>query len=615
MQLCNNRSYQMRTRKFSAISPYLRIGREADPRFGTEVVKIMLVNLHSRMYAAKRQGPLAVDTLAGYLRVKTNSLVARIDMQKLFDARPGDESLDQKYDLIIRNVIDEVIQRRPKMVGLSLKWGTTEMAKKIVSAVREKLQKDAPLFIFGGSMPTFAGNEIIKLDEFRNVIMVRGEGEGSMRQIVERAATDPHAILDPQLYRGIHNVQVMPDEKIAWQLLDLENYPVITEADLPEYYFRPTATPIESSRGCSWGHCTFCSLSELYSQNKSSHLPRQYKVDYIIDRIRRIISSKLYLGNHPNVHFIDSEWISGLGQRENFSLVLERAEAIARGIIAINQEFDLAGKMRIHVWNFSARVDSVTMPDDPQKDRQLKDLYRFLKEAGFEGVYLGVESGSPTQLRRYGKGVSVEHNARAIARLRELNFPFEPGFIFFDPLATMEELKANIKFIERTKLFENISRIFGEMRPQMGSPYVKLLRKEGFLGKIDLDALSYEADYVDPEVEALKQSYLSWEKQNRPLFSHISGLWTEENKNIEDVLRRICRSNFEFLKGYLFAHADDRDNIYKKNLMKQKGMIKWVQKQVRKGKIPDQKGRIVNEFIPQALASNEELMRQIPNKL
>jgi len=64
-------------------------------------------------------------------------------------------------------------------------------------------------------------------------------------------------------------------------------------------------------------------------------------------------------------------------------------------------------------------------------------------------VFVGVESGSPAQLRRYGKGQTVAQTVDALRVASMLRVPLEFGFITFDPLLTPPELAENIAFLAR----------------------------------------------------------------------------------------------------------------------------------------------------------------------
>ena len=135
---------------------------------------------------------------------------------------------------------------------------------------------------------------------------------------------------------------------------------------------------------------------------------------------------------------------------------------------------------------------------------------------------MGVESGSPSQLIRYGKGVTVEETEQAIRILREIGFNVEPGFIFFDPEATLDELKESIDFIKRTELAKTKSRLFGSLRVQAGSKIEARYRLEHIISDDDfnLNNLSYSINknkYRDAEVAAMETAFASGEPQARAI--------------------------------------------------------------------------------------------------
>ncbi len=99
-------------------------------------------------------------------------------------------------------------------------------------------------------------------------------------------------------------------------------------------------------------------------------------------------------------------------------------------------------------------------------------------KSGLIIVYIGVETFSRTQLRRYGKSLDIFTIKRSIELLRQLGIRFTIGLIIFDPLMNLDELRENIKFIEENNLVGNISSISKEMRIQRGTPYYKMANKK-----------------------------------------------------------------------------------------------------------------------------------------
>jgi hypothetical protein len=70
-------------------------------------------------------------------------------------------------------------------------------------------------------------------------------------------------------------------------------------------------------------------------------------------------------------------------------------------------------------------------------------------------LFVGVESGSASQLRRYGKGQTLAQTVDALRVASHLGVPLEFGFITFDPLLTAAELGENLAFLARTDVICN----------------------------------------------------------------------------------------------------------------------------------------------------------------
>ncbi|MDH3602055.1 MAG: hypothetical protein OEU26_20780, partial [Candidatus Tectomicrobia bacterium] len=75
------------------------------------------------------------------------------------------------------------------------------------------------------------------------------------------------------------------------------------------------------------------------------------------------------------------------------------------------------------------------------------ELLKRMKNIGFNCVFVGFESGSDSQLKRYNKGVSRKENMKAIRILKQIGIHADGGFITFDPLMQMEEVFENTQFL------------------------------------------------------------------------------------------------------------------------------------------------------------------------
>ena len=79
-------------------------------------------------------------------------------------------------------------------------------------------------------------------------------------------------------------------------------------------------------------------------------------------------------------------------------------------------------------------------------DLKLPEL-EVLIEGGLDLVYLGLESGSASQLKRYRKGCNPERNAWAVREVRARGVRLDFGFIPFDPYLQPDELVDSFRFL------------------------------------------------------------------------------------------------------------------------------------------------------------------------
>ena len=118
-------------------------------------------------------------------------------------------------------------------------------------------------------MPTFASDLLLKQETFKNTLMVRGEGEEALTGIVEKASLDPASSSDINIYRGgITNV--LSSEFInSGKVMDFPKYPDFSPAFIRDLFNgKEDMIRLESSRGCYWNCCTFCSVKDLYSDTE-----------------------------------------------------------------------------------------------------------------------------------------------------------------------------------------------------------------------------------------------------------------------------------------------------------------------------------------------------------
>lgn len=525
-----------------------------------ERIQVVLVNLISP-HLASDQNALASQTLARYLHARVPDVAIKVvDMQAIYNNKQAKTSSDSEaFASAGRCVIDTIRDTcavGPSVVGLSVKWQTKQVASEIVSSIQQGLTDRAALFLLGNIGTTLAYHELLNCSPFTDALAVVGEGEDALVSIVERAKANVLNYKDKKQYVGIPNVAINVDGKIEEferQVVDLAAYPEFDQG----YDLRlcgevspATTYNIETSRGCPWGKCTFCSVEALCMAGKPPTRIRQsgwrpFPTSLILDHIYTVAKAR----GIRSFDISDSEFLGymGVGSKKYLDLFEDsamRVEQLAAGLMKINEELGLRGHERLRIEHISIRADAVYREGESDNNLRRRDLLGLLKQAGIQGIFFGIESGSPKQLRRYNKGVTVHENKQALEILRKMGFSIEVGFIFFDHNATLQDLSENLKFIREARLYEIDSRVLVSLRILEGSP---LANKYGKDQAKDSDLLVYTAPYRDPAVGEIEKLFQVWEEPTRELIKTLS---TEERLQIRHL-------DLDFVEDLVGAYMHD----------------------------------------------------------
>lgn len=443
-------------------------------------LNIALVALSSKKYDLFVGSQLGVESLAGDLRQRFGSDVNVEIVDGQF------HNIDHFIEQAKRGIYD--------VIGLSAKIGTLEETDRIIKAVLDFESGTKPLFVLGNLLATSAPTEL--LERYRqyadHVIVVRGEGEEALGTIIQEKLnnTGPNrSIVEALITNKTPNLA-------AW----LEAQPVLTQRQvidintfsLPARDTLQTLTAVNGlvyvrdGSGCYWNHCTFCTR-KAYRGGADVHYRDE---EQLLAELLQLQAQGV-----KRISFT-SEVFYGPG--------LERAERLAAKMIerGIKLRFALA-----------LRADLVYKAGDPEEVRFRKiATIKLLQQAGLDLVFIGLESGSESQLKRYNKGVTSGDNYQALKIFRELGLDASFGFIAFDPLMTKAELKENIVFIERSGLLDSNFYPFSKLMAFQDAPITSALAKEGLLGEFDLNTVSFNYHFKDPEVAKVIEILEGWER-------------------------------------------------------------------------------------------------------
>ena len=189
-------------------------------------------------------------------------------------------------------------------------------------------------------------------------------------------------------------------------------------------------------------------------------------------------------------------------------------------------------------------------PIDIINPANLEIIKRFMK-CGLKDLFVGIESGCESQLRRYNKCANVNTNLKTIDKIRlleEAGLSIDIGFIFFDYYMTPDNIKENIRFIEDNNLYTLASSLIKPLRIQ---PYTKSFADttDIHMNEFLLDDLMYSYHFANDIVEKI---YVAYSDLNLENIAHkIQSMYRREMSFIDErklVTQKLVELRyFEFL--------------------------------------------------------------------
>lgn len=202
----------------------------------------------------------------------------------------------------------------------------------------------------------------------------------------------------------------------------------------------PYATiEVQSSRGC-YARCTYCYIDAMRESFATNYYWRQRSPQSLIAELDGLAARypiRLF-------SFYDANFFAP-GTRGQ-----EQAREFARRLLA--QRLDIR-------FTIYARATDVE-----------EETFALLRDAGLLRTYIGIESFSPSMLKRLKKGASVEDNLRAIQICQRLGVFIAMGFITFDHDTTIDELRESLAGLKLARqqfpeLLPDPSYLFGLLEP------------------------------------------------------------------------------------------------------------------------------------------------------
>lgn len=401
------------------------------------------------------------------------------------------------------------------VIGTSVNFGQWHLLEELIPRIAVH---NAKFFCFGNILAASARTSIEKLLPGRRVEVCASLGEGFIRKLCENVISLASPTGD--------------DKSFAPALREIDDFTWSIFPD-PGLLEKTCAAggqlSFETSLGCQYGHCTFC--------------PRSHRGDWWIRSgteetcaiLSRLAKSMDARGLAKYVSIVDEEFF---GSENNHDAPHAHIINACRNA---NLQFEIYTRVdnvfcrsKGIDWNIS-RCSLLT---------QSKDWIR--------RMFTGVESGSASQLKRYGKGQTTDQIVDYIRIASSIGLPIEFGFITFDPLMSQQELYDNILFLARTDslglpgsindsnvadrisdyyqsaafdsantpLYNRVSYMATELEVLASSPYLKMVQNkhpELLTGEFDERFARFGVKYLDPVVEKVVNTCRFWTETIFPI--------------------------------------------------------------------------------------------------
>jgi len=190
-----------------------------------------------------------------------------------------------------------------------------------------------------------------------------------------------------------------------------------------------------------------------------------------------------------------------------------------------------------------------------------------LKQAGLTRIYVGIESGSASQLKRYGRASSPDMIRTVLKMLRRLGVRFDAGFIPFDPDVTLDEIEESLRFFRQEGLLAGNQWPFRPLSVYEGSPVCARLRREGRLAATLEELDGYPYKFADPRVARMHEAVDTLSAKTRSTFYALKMLSKKyfdpqkrdrEASLAEGYVRRNGAIYLDLLFALLRAAKEDR---------------------------------------------------------
>lgn len=311
-----------------------------------------------------------------------------------------------------------VTEFKPDIIGISSLSASAEEAYSLIKYLKN-LNPRTPI-IFGGAHATCFPERIIENAPMVDCLCY-GEGEITFQKIVDSLAQTGSIDksipgiwiknIDGHWTKNQPPAPIMNIDELLPPAHELYDYHIYMP--LPLQYKKLPVANVITSRGCPWGHCTFCFESGRASQQYRRHSPAR-----VVSEIKNLYDNF----GIREITFWDDNFLINEGWVTEFCDLL-----------------DAAG-LKIP-WSACGRVNTVT-----------KTMLERAKKSGLWCIFYGFETGNADLLLRIKKGATLEQARQAAKWTLDLGIDIRGSFMLGLPGETPVKGFKTIQFAKELKI-------------------------------------------------------------------------------------------------------------------------------------------------------------------
>lgn len=435
----------------------------------------------------------------------------------------------QQPGITVDRILDTLRDRRLDVLGISVKTGQREIAEKILDGVRTLSSECRPRRVMiGGYRPRVYHDEFV--EKYPEVLTCIGEGEPTMRGMVEHLRGNLAIERVPNLVfagpDGVVRTQRQQHDLRRWHSPGTSSLAFVLESGGVVY--------LETSRGCSWEKCSFCSR-KFSSGTKPGPIPVK-KVAESWANVQKLGVRHVYCADED---FLMNSRVHGV----------ELAEALLEAGVSIEFWVQTTVDGVLQLGRASHRAQSESNEYEGLLDAC--EVLRMLQRAGLRRIFFGLESGSASQLLRYRKGVTAAEGARAVALCREVGLEVEAGLIPLDPLVSMDELRETVEYVRMNDLARSVVKVLNLMCIQNGVAMFAKTKQAGLLvADRDTDTFLYPYKFADARAGRIAHWIHAWNRHGLTEFTYALRRLVDANPSnpvSKGFLTELRELEFEYL--------------------------------------------------------------------